>query len=333
MSTEEMSNLVRALAADLIGEAGFQFGKPMKRYGLSLVPIVTRREQDSPDYLNAAEALERGTLVLQETGSAVNIVLGRNTGQEVVLIEEGEILAGDGTQNRIVVANTLIEPGKEARIPVKCIHAPHPLSKGASFLTAGAGAIDFLSRIRVQKYQSIMTDVEHYIPEEAVSQEEVWRNIRRYSENLGVEDETDYTAALERIRSKAREMAEELRVCLPEDTCGLVAVNSVGEVVSVELYNKPGPFGNRRGFIEALLVEHATDEREDTGVEVTELVREFLQKLENAESDEIQAKEGHPNLVMSVAGLHGEAVVSPAAPGGKAHILYCSLGKAQRVSQ
>jgi hypothetical protein len=289
-----------------------------------------QREQDSSDYLNTAEALESGMLVLEETGDTVNIVLGRNIGDTVILIEEGEILAGDGTQNRIVVANTLVEPAEEVRIPVKCVHAPHPLSKGASFLTAGAGSIDFLSRIRLQKYQSIMTDVEHYRPEEAVSQEEVWSNIHRYCRNLGIEDRSDYNQAIESIRAKAKLMADELRHELPKATCGLLAINSEGEVVSFELYRRPGPFENRKGFIEALIVEHADNETRKARFEGGIIAREFLKELKTATSEEVYSKEGHPNLVIAFKGLHGEAVVGPEEPDGNASIIYCSLGKVKK---
>jgi len=207
MSTTNAVKSIRAFADDILQDSSFSLGRPISRSGLSLVPIVPVKESVvSEEFINAAEAFETESLVITEAGDAVNTITAKNTGQKPILIEESEVLVAPNSQDRIVVSSVIIQPGEEQRIPVKCVHAPHGLNRGAGFHSTGAGSLELKRKVRRMKYQSIMTDVEHYQPETAVDQSEVWEEVERYCKTLGMKDPTKYTDALTKVQEKATEI-------------------------------------------------------------------------------------------------------------------------------
>ena len=194
---------IRAFADEILQQTSFSLESPISHKGLSLVPIIPMTESAiNEEFINAAEAFEIESLVITEAGDAVNTIIAQNTGQKTILIEESEVLVAPNSQDRIVVSSILLQPGEEKRIPVKCVHAPHGLNRGAGFHSTGAGSLELRRTVRKMKYQSIMTDVEHYQPETAVSQEEVWSEVERYCKTLGMKDPTKYTDVWLRYKRK-----------------------------------------------------------------------------------------------------------------------------------
>ena len=128
---------VRSLADEFLLEELFSLETPITHDSLSFIPIVKSDKSPHSDYINAAEALERGVLSITEIGNIVEAILAKNTGKIPILIEAAEVLVADGSQDRIVVENVILQPGEEKRIAVKCVHAPHGLRSGASFSSMG----------------------------------------------------------------------------------------------------------------------------------------------------------------------------------------------------
>ncbi|MFW9789118.1 MAG: ARPP-1 family domain-containing protein [Candidatus Thorarchaeota archaeon] len=325
MSATNATNQVRALAEEILQRTSFSLEDPVAHHGLSLVPIVPVSESESDEtYLNAAEALEAGVLSITEAGDAVNTILARNSGKEPVLIEESEVLLASSSQDRIVVSSVIIQPGEEIRIPVKCVHAPHSLNRGAGFQSLGAGSLALKRKIRRMKYQSIMADVDHYIPETAVDQTEVWDEVERYSKALGLDDPTKYTDALARVQEKASEVAKEIRESLPEDTCGVIVVDSNGEAIAFEMYRNAQAFRKRLGFVESFAVEHYDVEKtplQDEAASASAL--KLLETLKDINETDVASKDDSDNAVIGVRELKGEALLRRDLRS----VLYCSLGK------
>ncbi len=329
LSVENAHHHISTLAEEILLDDGFHLEAPISQVGLSIVPILSS-EEDSGDeeYINAAIALERGDLVLIEAGDAVETILARNIGKVPILIEESEVLVAANSQDRIVVQSVLIEPGKEIRIPVKCVHAPHFLNRGEGFSSIGAGGIDLKSGMRKQKYCSIMTDVEHYVPESAVDQSEVWERVEKYCRVMGVEDPTQYAQAMEEVQKRVSEIADDIKSNLPKNTCGLIIVDKTGEVVAVELYRRPKAFEKRLGFIESVLMEfsdpeHSALEKEAAWAKAVQL----LLSLKDMTPESAAAKSNTSNVVIGLKDLKGEAVLKDIAQKRKNRVLYFSLSK------
>jgi hypothetical protein len=276
------------------------------------------------NYLNAAEAFEQSVLSITEAGDAVNTIIAQNTGDEPILIEESEVLVAPNSQDRIVVASVLLQPGEKRRIPVKCVHAPHGLNRGSGFHSMGAGSLELKRKMRRMKYQSIMTDVEHYVPETAVDQNEVWDEVERYSGTLGLDDPTKYADALSKVQEKASEVAKEIRESLPENTCGVVVVDSNGEVVALEMYRKPQAFWKRSGFIESFAVEHYDVKKKPVeGEAAWSSAVQMLFKLKDIDDENVAAKDDSDNAVIGLEDLKGEALLGKDLKS----VLYCTLVK------
>lgn len=326
--TVEVASHIRALANEILLGSAFSLEGPIAETGLSLVPIIPVEEVKTGDFRNAAEAFELGILEIIEAGDAVNTILARNTGKIPVLIEEAEVLKAEGSQDRIVVQSVLLQPGTEQRIPVKCVHAPHSLRAGAGFYSMGSGTADIKARMRLRKYVSIMTDVDHYVPETAVDQGEVWENVERYCKSIGIGDPTKYTDAISKVQEEASKLADRIRSTLPKDTCGLVIIDSKGEVVALELYRRTQAFWKRAGFLESIILEHSNAEaRELEGEVAWSKALQFIFRLRDMKSGEAAAKDDSDNVIFGFGDLKGEAVLGPETEKDLRSILYCTLGK------
>lgn len=326
--TVETAAHIRALANEILLGSSFSLEGPIAETGLSLVPIIPVEEVKDGDFRNAAEAFELGTLEIIEAGDAVNTIIAKNRGDIPVLIEEAEVLKAEGSQDRIVVQSVLLQPGAEQRIPVKCVHAPHSLRTGAGFYSMGSGTADIKAKMRLRKYRSIMTDVEHYVPETAVDQNEVWENVEKYCRSLGMGDPTKYTDAISKVQEEAGMLADRIRSILPKDTCGLVILNTKGEVIALELYRRSQAFWKRAGFLESIILEHANAQAKELEGEVAwSKALQFIFRLRDIESTEAASKEDSDNVIFGFGDLKGEAVLGPETKKDLRSILYCTLGK------
>ena len=323
MSTIHAACHVRSLADEILQQTHFSLEGPISHSGLSLIPIVPVKESVINDeFVNAAEAFETEHLVISEAGDAVNTIIAKNTGQKPILIEDSEVLIAPDSQDRIVVSSVILQPGEEKRIPVKCVHAPHGLNRGAGFHSSGAGSLKLKSKVRRMKYQSIMTDVEHYQPETAVDQSEVWSEVERYCRTLGMEDPTKYTDALAKVQEKATEVAREIRSSLPENTCGVIVIDSKGEAVAFEMYRRPQAFNKRAGYLESLTVELFDIEKKPLeGEAAWSSALQLLLKMKEIDDDNVASKDDSKSVIIGLDELRGEAVLATSSES----ILYCSL--------
>jgi hypothetical protein len=326
--TVEVAAHIRALANEILLGSSFSLEGPIAETGLSIVPIIPVEEVSTGEFRNAAEAFELGILEIIEAGDAVNTIIARNTGKIPILIEEAEVLKAEGSQDRIVVQSVLLQPGAEQRIPVKCIHAPHPLGAGAGFSSMGSGTADIKAKMRLRKYVSIMTDVEHYVPEQAVDQGEVWENVERYCKSLGMGDPTKYTDALSKVQEEAGKLADRIRDSLPKDTCGLVILDAKGEVIALELYRRSQAFWKREGFLESIILEYSNVEAKELEGEVAwSKALQFIFRLRDMDPGAAAAKEDSDNVIFGFGDLKGEAVLGLENEKNLRSILYCTLGK------
>ena len=323
MSTTNAANNVRAFADEILQHTSFSLEAPISHSGLSLVPIVPVKESVvSEDFINAAEAFEAESLVITEAGDAVNTIIATNIGQKPILIEESEVLVAPNSQDRIVVSSVVLQPGEEKRIPVKCVHAPHGLNRGAGFHSTGAGSLRLKSTVRRMKYESIMCDVDHYQPETAVDQREVWSEVERYCKTLGMSDPTKYTDALTKVQEKATEIAKEIKSELPENTCGVIVIDSKGDAVAFEMYRRPQAFRTRSGYVESLTAELFDVEKKPLeGEAAWSSALQLLLKMKEIDDDNVASKDDSESAIIGLDELRGEAVLAP----GSESILYCSL--------
>jgi hypothetical protein len=326
LSTDSIEQ-IHSFADEILADTEFSLVRPVSHNGISFVPIILTEEFRDQEYLNAAEALEKGILVITEAGDAVNTILAHNKGDKPVLIEEAEILVSQGSQDRMVVASVILQPGEETRIPVKCVHAPHALHRGSGYGSLGMAAGSMKSTMRRMKYQSMMTDVEHYRPETAVDQGQVWKEVERYCKTYGITDPTKYSEAIAKLQEIAKESAEEIRKLLPEDTCGFIAIGPDGKVIALEFYRNAQSLKSRAGIFETLAIEYGDPKKDAVADEAAwSEALQLMFQLKDAKSKEVLSKDGQDTVMLGLSELRGEAVTGETRDGDL-KIFYCSLSK------
>ncbi len=318
---------IRALADEFLMNGIFSLERPVEYGSFSFVPITKIESSETEvDYINAAEALATGDLVILEGGDQVATLIAQNRGERPVLIEASEVLLGQGSQDRIVLQSTILQPGEERRIPVKCVHAPHPLRRGSIYRSMGASGKDLRNRINVMKYQSIMTDVEHYIPESAVDQGEIWGAASGYAVGAGAKDPTKYTEALEKKQKEVTKAADQIREQLPDRTCGVIVIKREDGIQAFELYRSSQAFQKRVGFIESLLMDDiVTDAWPLEGEAAWATAIQLIYRMREITEKEVFVKDGSDNLHVGIDELVGEAIIGQNLELSSPSILYCTL--------
>ena len=164
-------DIIKKFAGEVLAAENMEIGNPLVMEEITFVPIIKHEiPREERDYLTLSEALEEGVCKIIDKGTEVTHIVFDNLGNLPILIEEGEIFKGEGTQDRMSVATVMVEPTSHMEIGVKCVHAPHGLAAGEYFGYGGKASRGMLRELRTMKYANAMQD----IPAFAISQGRVW---------------------------------------------------------------------------------------------------------------------------------------------------------------
>ncbi len=203
-------------------------GEPQLYGGVALFPLLTELPpvgNGTLDYILASEAMAAGTMVVQEASEegSVGELLAENVGDRSVLMLEGEEMKG-AKQNRVLASSVLVAGGSQTRIPVCCVQWGR-WTYSLRTRHAGPGSC-------------CPPSLRHLLKEGANGrQSRVWATIRRQHCRLGIRSQTENMSdALETHSEMVAELGRTLQY--PKGASG-IAVALGGEVVSVDLFDKP----------------------------------------------------------------------------------------------
>ncbi|MFX1338898.1 MAG: ARPP-1 family domain-containing protein [Promethearchaeota archaeon] len=301
--------VIRKYAKQITEMDGMEVGTPIILDEISFVPIIKQETpQEQRDYLTLSEALENGVCKIIDKGTEVAHISFENLGDLPILIEEGEIFKGSGTQDRISIATVMVQPREVIEIAVKCVHAPHHLSTGAAFGYGGKASRGMLNEIRTLKYQSAMTD----IPVSKIDQSKVWSKV---SEEMKLEqnitDITQYSQGVKERRKRAENRSR--NVNFPKNTVGFIVVTPKGEIKGIEVHRSPHNFNVRKEGIFESLEANVSWEPIGKGPfqNSKEKVIGLFEKLSNLkEGKDVLKQVEVDGLVINTEGLTGEAFTS-----------------------
>ena len=224
-------DVIRKYAKQITDMEGMEIGPPIILDEISFVPIIKEEiPLDQRDYLTLSEALETGVCKIIDKGTEVAHISFQNLGDLPILIEEGEIFKGSGTQDRISVGTVMVQPGEMIEIAVKCVHAPHHLSAGAAFGYGGKASREMLNEIRVMKYANAQMN----IPASTIDQSRVWNKVsEEMKSEENVSDITQYSQGVEERRKRAKKRSEKTN--FPKNTIGFIVINPKGEIKGIEI--------------------------------------------------------------------------------------------------
>lgn len=135
-----MSPTTRTLTRDYILQAlsqeklGFKFGKPERIDDNSLFSVLSilRKTTTKRQYITFPETDQ---IIVTDSG-VINRMTFKNTSNENIFIRSGTIFKGK-TQARTLTRSSVIFPGQEVQLDVRCVHQTHGISKDAKVTFGG----------------------------------------------------------------------------------------------------------------------------------------------------------------------------------------------------
>ncbi|MFX1254556.1 MAG: ARPP-1 family domain-containing protein [Promethearchaeota archaeon] len=300
------SKLVRDFAKNVLDEENFSLGNAIPVENVIFVPILKEEtSREERDYLTIEEALNENVLKIVDKGTEIAHLIVTNEADLPVLIEEGEVFEGQGTQDRIVVGSVIIQPKTTIEIPVKCVHAPHPLATNAQFRSSsGKGSRSMLRKMRSMKYQAAQS----FASTARISQGEVWDSVAEETATENVRDSSRYKEAMDERskRAKAR------KIEFPKNTIGFIAVSEEDKLLAMELHRTPRAFKRRKDSI-IVSVEKELKEgvKPISKEQASKRSREVLQELASIDEEQVQTQIEVDGLLLNLAGgMQGEYTVN-----------------------
>ena len=207
--------------------------------------LVELPEIGLPDaYLTTQEALEAGVLTAYEKLRAeVPVLIVENRGNQAVLMLGGEMLHG-GRQNRTLSQDVLLPARSgQVEVPVLCIEQGR-WSAGEEGFQSGSSAAALGVR------SSVLA---------GAPQEEVWGEVERYGQSLGVDSSTQDLKAIQESPELKAELSDFRahfeRHCWRPEAVGMVVARR-DRIVGADLFANPELFRKHR---ERLLDSYAAD--------------------------------------------------------------------------
>lgn len=296
---------IRNFATKVLASENVEIGAPLVLEEVTFVPIIKHEiPRDERDYLSLSEAIDEDVCKITDKGTEVAHILFENISEFPILIEEGEIFKGQGTQDRMCVGTIKVEPMKTVEIPVKCVHAPHHLSSGAAFGYGGKAGRGMLKELRSLKFSSAVSKA----PASTISQGRVWDQVHYENAMEDVADNTKYTENVEKRRVRAKKIGKKLN--FPTNTVGVVVVNPEGDVKGLEIHRTPHNFKVRKDGILESIEANVSWEKKGKGPfkNPKEKVRSIFEKLSKLkENEEAQNQVEIDGTVLNMDGINGEA--------------------------
>jgi len=274
-------------------------------YGNLAIYFVHGVSRGGPVPLTLQEALDRKVILVAEIGQ-VNELLVRNTGDEEVFIQSGDIVKG-GQQDRVLSVGLLLPPHSGVvHIASFCVESGRWSARGSedvlSFSSANANLPARMAKLEIAGAVALKPD--STMPSSGSRQAEIWKSVEqiqdKLSRNLGApvaapQSRTSLELALENDRL-AREQAEYIAALQPkgeqgDDIVGYVfAVN--GEVNSADIYPSNGLFKKMWPKLLRASVTEAISERDAASAPApsVDTVNEFIASAERSELADTKTK-------------------------------------------
>jgi hypothetical protein len=298
-----MSDVLSKFAKKILDSDAYSLGEIITEENISFVPIIKEGiPRDQRDYLTIDEAFEEKVLEIIDKGTEIQHLIAKNLGKIPILIEEGEILAGQGTQDRMVLGSIIIEPKSTIEIPVKCVHAPHPLSGGSGFASFSKPSSGMLKKIRNLKYKSVMSDV----TTSAIDQSEIWDEVQEETAGYDVKDKSQYKSTIGVDMQKASKR----KIEFPKSTIGVIAISDEEKVVGAEIHRGPRAFDRRKIYLLTTIErKFKKNKKPITNEQAKTKSQSFLEELSNIKESEVMKQLEIDGLLFKLADdIQGEFV-------------------------
>jgi len=246
------------------------------------VPVLVKETPTSRGYKINTE-LEKGEIEFTDTGNISKLKIKNNT-DEYAFFRQGTVLKGK-TQTRVLQASILVQPNVETLADIRCIYASKGIRSGATMTTMkNYTPHNVTQNLKAGQSQtwSAATDYSAYaLSASSISADGIsgYINIRR--DNLADFMEVDTKRIDEALKNIPADHIRQI---------GLIVVDLNG-VAGMEIFDHPDSWiAVSQAVVRSYekILTNAMPEIYDINMDkVKEHVFAFLQKLQNADSDEI----------------------------------------------
>ncbi len=298
-------DIIKKFASEVLAAENMEIGNPLILDEITFVPIIKHEiPREERDYLTLSEALDEKVCKIIDKGTEVAHIIFENTGNLPILIEEGEIFKGQGTQDRMSVATIMVEPKSHMEIGVKCVHAPHGLASGAYFNYGGKASRGMLNELRSMKFANAVSKIPAY----AISQGRVWDKVSEENAEEVLTHEPQYIKSVEKRQERAKNRIKNIE--FPKNTVGVVVINAEGEFKGFEIHRSPHNFDIRKnGIFESLEANISWDAKGKGPIkEPKKYVSILFEKLRDLkEGKDAMNQVEVEGLAINMDGISGEA--------------------------
>ena len=257
-----------------------EIGQPQQFRNLTAFPLL-HRDADSPAYITLSRAIQNKTAKITELseGGSIPELLLNNTGEENILILDGEELIG-AKQNRITNLTILAAANSKTVLPVSCVEAGRWGYRSAEFKVSSR---TMFQRGRATKAAALSENLKA-TGTYGADQSMVWDDISDKQERMSVHSETDAMADMyDQHHDQVEEYAQSFTT-VTNQVGVLFAID--GEVEGMDLFDAPQTMEAMlpkltRGFaIDALETEGQTAKAAEL-----QTVSRFLDRIAAAHAD------------------------------------------------
>jgi hypothetical protein len=223
----------RTAYKEIIMFTDIRIGQPARFGSLTVFPLLS--EEIKPvDYLLSDVAMATGTVTVSEVsqqGSVPDLTV-ENKGERRALFLEGEQLIGS-KQNRILNTSVLVPALAKLKIPVSCVEHGRWHRTTAFFSSSKVGSP---YRLRYGLKGSVTRSLREKRGHRS-DQTQVWEDVRKQQESLGVSSDTSaLNDTFDKYEKNLAEAKEALQYIA--GACGL-AIALGSKIVTIDLFDKP----------------------------------------------------------------------------------------------
>lgn len=223
------------------------------------------------EYLTLKEALDAGTLSIQETDvhGSVPELAAVNTGELPVLILDGEELVG-AKQNRAVNTTIMIAPLSKVKIPVSCTEQGRWSYNSKTFGDSDVVMSYMTRRNRSESVTGNLANREGF----SSNQSQVWDNIREEAKHANVSSKTGAMSdTFKQLRPKLDDYASAFPV-LDGQNGSVVFIN--GKPVAIEMVSRPDKYALLHAKLMRSYASEAIYGKEENASLSVEQVEKFI---------------------------------------------------------
>lgn len=280
-----------------------RIGQPISHGSLTVFPLYYQ-DIHPVDYLLSDEAMEAGTVTVGEVsqqGSVPELVVENKSLQRALFLE-GEELRG-AKQNRILNTSVLVPAQARLKLPVSCVEQGRWHRKSAFFQCSKTISPYLLRKgLKSSVSRSLKEKLGH-----RSDQSEVWREVRKQQEALGVSSGTSALAdSYEKYEAHLAEAKEALQYV--PGACGMVV--AIGpQIVTADLFDQPGTCEKVwTRLLSGLALDALAAEQPEGSPDVAQ-VNHLLHEVRNAAWSQTQAVGEGQEYRAEFAGKVGSALL------------------------